>query len=79
MRPFGLKLLATLAALAPVTASGDVPEGLSRTSGSDVFLSDIDASTPSGVPEPAVWGMMIGGLAFAGAMLRRRKAVAALT
>jgi len=34
-------------------------------------------STPGnpGVPEPATWAMMIGGFAFAGAVLRRRKAV----
>ena len=78
MRPFGLKLLAMVAAFTPVTASGDVPQRPGSTSGSAIFLADIGTSAPGGVPEPAAWGMMIGGLAFAGGMVRRRKAVAAL-
>jgi len=32
------------------------------------------ASPPSGVPEPATWGMMIAGAAMAGAAVRRRRA-----
>jgi len=79
MRPFGLKLLAMVAVFTPVTASGNVRERPGWTSAPGVFLSDIGTGTPGGVPEPAAWGMMIGGLAFAGGMLRRRKAVAALT
>jgi hypothetical protein len=31
---------------------------------------------PGGVPEPATWAMMIGGFGMAGAMLRRRRALA---
>lgn len=57
---------------------GALPTGLSWTSQSGVFLTDIGAGTPGGVPEPAAWGMMIGGFAFAGGMLRRRKTVGAL-
>ena len=34
--------------------------------------------TSAGVPEPATWAMMIGGIGFAGGSLRRRKATAAL-
>ncbi|MBC9031896.1 PEPxxWA-CTERM sorting domain-containing protein [Sphingomonas sp. JC676] len=55
-----------------------LPNGLSWTSESGVFLTDIGAGNPGGVPEPAAWGMMIGGFAFAGGMLRRRKVVTAL-
>jgi hypothetical protein len=32
----------------------------------------VTALTPAGVPEPAAWGMLIGGFAFAGSALRRR-------
>lgn len=32
------------------------------------------ASPPSGVPEPATWGMMIAGAGMAGAAVRRRRA-----
>ncbi|MFL5298519.1 MAG: PEPxxWA-CTERM sorting domain-containing protein [Phenylobacterium sp.] len=34
-------------------------------------------SAAAPIPEPAAWGLMIGGFGMAGAMLRRRKAVAA--
>ena len=33
----------------------------------------ITATTTTAVPEPATWAMMIGGFAFAGAAMRRRK------
>jgi hypothetical protein len=48
--------------------------------GNDFALDDIDFGTtnPGGVPEPATWSLMIGGMGLAGAMLRRRKAVPAL-
>ena len=32
---------------------------------------------PGGVPEPAIWALMISGFGMAGAMLRRRRWVAA--
>ena len=34
-------------------------------------------NTSTGVPEPATWGLMIGGFGLAGVALRRRRAVAA--
>ena len=47
-------------------------------SGNDFVLDDIafGATRPGGVPEPASWALMIGGFGMAGAMLRRRRAVA---
>ncbi|WP_256731615.1 PEPxxWA-CTERM sorting domain-containing protein [Sphingomonas sp. dw_22] len=38
----------------------------------------VDFSDPAGVPEPAAWGMMIGGLGLAGASMRHRRRKAAL-
>jgi hypothetical protein len=35
------------------------------------------AANGAGVPEPATWAMMIGGFGLAGAMLRRRRTLAA--
>lgn len=34
---------------------------------------DVDYATAGAVPEPATWAMMIGGFAFAGAAMRRRR------
>ena len=43
------------------------------TTGPDGFVSvTLGAATPAGVPEPANWAMMIGGLGLAGAASRRR-------
>lgn len=39
------------------------------------WISDVNTGT--GVPEPATWTMLIGGMALAGAALRRRRAIAA--
>jgi hypothetical protein len=41
--------------------------------GADISGSFSFASPPSGVPEPATWGMMIAGAAMAGAAVRRRR------
>jgi hypothetical protein len=43
--------------------------------GSAVSGSYTLASPPSGVPEPAAWGMLIAGAAMAGAAVRRRRSV----
>jgi hypothetical protein len=45
-------------------------------SGNDFALDDIVLSTAA-VPEPATWALMIAGFGGAGAMLRRRRSVAA--
>ncbi|MHA6718367.1 PEPxxWA-CTERM sorting domain-containing protein [Sphingomonas sp. RS6] len=42
------------------------------------FKADFSAGATSGVPEPAAWGMLIGGFGFAGAAIRRRRAVGSL-
>ena len=42
-----------------------------------VGLSGHDYATSAAIPEPATWGLMIGGFGLAGAALRRRRAVAA--
>lgn len=44
--------------------------------GSDISGSFSFASPPSGIPEPATWGMMIAGAGMAGAAVRRRRASA---
>lgn len=44
----------------------------------DDFAGTADAVVvEGGVPEPATWALMIGGFGFAGATLRRRKAITA--
>lgn len=56
--------------------------GLGLKDGQYVFRSSNDTLTVniggSAVPEPAAWGMMIGGFAFAGGALRRRSGRALL-
>ena len=43
------------------------------TTGADGFASvTLGAATPAGVPEPASWALMIGGLGLAGSAARRR-------
>lgn len=55
-----------------------VPATIYYTYGGKVY-SGIDlTSNPGnagGVPEPATWGMLIGGFAMAGGMIRRRRSV----
>ena len=49
-----------------LTVVGTVPSGSGSFSGTLTF-------TPSAVPEPASWAMMIGGIGVTGGALRRRK------
>lgn len=49
--------------------------GAYNDNGAEGFTATLKAvtpGTPGGVPEPAAWGMMIGGFGLAGGMLRRR-------
>lgn len=39
-------------------------------------ITDIELPPTPGVPEPAAWGMLIGGFGMAGAAMRRRQSVA---
>lgn len=55
---------------------GALPDGLSFTSQSGVFLSGLSGPAP-GVPEPASWAMLIAGFGLVGARLRRRRAALA--
>ncbi len=48
------------------------------TSSGNSFEFDNFAGTVGGVPEPATWGLMIVGFSGIGAMLRRRRGMAAL-
>lgn len=49
----------------------NLPTNVSYTSDSGVFLTA--TNVPSGVPEPSIWLMMIGGFALIGISLRRRR------
>lgn len=68
-------------------AGGKAPTGFSF-SGNSVFLnvsgqsfdaSDFTTLSVAGVPEPAQWALMIGGLGFAGVAARRRRAAIRVT
>ncbi|MHA6720259.1 PEPxxWA-CTERM sorting domain-containing protein [Sphingomonas sp. RS6] len=50
--------------------------GAPDLTGANIGTATITAVTAGAVPEPASWGLMIGGFAFAGAALRRRSAQA---
>jgi len=50
---------------------GTLPDGLTFSSASGVFLTD--RGMPGGVPEPASWALMLGGFGLAGAAVRRRR------
>ncbi|MHA6718473.1 PEPxxWA-CTERM sorting domain-containing protein [Sphingomonas sp. RS6] len=57
-------------------ATGAIGFGLNRLGSADNFSFNGAAPNPTGVPEPAAWGLLIGGFGFAGASLRtRRRAV----
>ena len=49
-----------------VVGNGDAPAGSTGSYGGQLTF------TPSAVPEPASWAMMIGGIGFMGGALRRR-------
>ena len=52
----------------------NIGSGTNFAGGNDFAIDNISVSTV--VPEPMTWTLMIGGFGFAGAMLRRRRAVA---
>ncbi|WP_294329795.1 PEPxxWA-CTERM sorting domain-containing protein [uncultured Sphingomonas sp.] len=63
----------TLAAFSPGAASLTFTFNQTGGAGSAISGSFTLASPPSGVPEPATWGMMIAGAGMAGAAVRRRR------
>jgi hypothetical protein len=58
------------------TFSGVAHSGVLVGGNAELGVDDLTLKT-GGVPEPAEWALMIGGLGLAGATLRRRRAVAA--
>lgn len=57
-----------------ISPSGQLRVSFANTNtGADGFASvTLGAATPTGVPEPATWAMMIGGFGMAGAASRKR-------
>ncbi|PZU49427.1 MAG: hypothetical protein DI568_05435 [Sphingomonas sp.] len=54
-----------------------LPDGYSYVSAGGLTFRPLNPST-GGVPEPAIWAMMIAGFGLTGAALRRRQRVAAV-
>lgn len=54
---------------------GPLPDGLSWTSQSGVFLSGIGNGGGGVVPEPATWAMLIIGFGLVGSTMRRRRII----
>lgn len=52
--------------------------GILNGYGFETSANTVITATTAAVPEPATWAMMIGGFAFAGSVLRRRKSAATL-
>lgn len=69
-------VLAPLASLVNSSAIEGTIVAKNMTLNGEVHLGTYNGSSaflPTGVPEPATWGMMIGGFMMAGGMLRLRK------
>jgi hypothetical protein len=64
--------------LSQLTGYGPVRAGLIMITQTGLYgTAEARQGFGMGVPEPATWGLMIGGFATVGAMLRRRRAVLA--
>jgi hypothetical protein len=56
-----------------------LPEGVTFTSDSGVFLTKAPLGETGGVPEPAAWALMLAGFGSIGAILRSRRGGAVVT
>ena len=52
--------------------------GMLNGYGFETSANTVITATTAAVPEPATWAMMIGGFAFAGSVLRRRRSATAV-
>jgi PEP-CTERM motif len=52
-----------------------LPDNVTFTSASGVFLSALNPAGPGAVPEPATWAMMLLGFGLVGSTMRRRAAI----
>ena len=57
--------------------SGSSPTGTGAMTITRVAFDNATQAVPGAVPEPATWGLMLGGFGLTGAALRRRSAAAA--
>jgi hypothetical protein len=71
--PYGIKISTTGITNADRVSFGYPPAAFAAD-GREDFVLLLTYGVTSAVPEPAAWGMMIAGMGFAGAALRRRKA-----
>ncbi|MET0309865.1 MAG: PEPxxWA-CTERM sorting domain-containing protein [Sphingomonas sp.] len=74
--PYGITLSTTGITSADRMSFGNPPTAFKGDGNADFVL--LLRSGVTAVPEPAAWGLLIGGMGFAGAALRRRKAGAQL-
>ena len=73
----GIEQVFTIVDNVPFTTdSGDHPPGPDPRTYETGFLYFDGAISTGGAPEPATWALMLGGFGLAGAMLRRRTALA---
>lgn len=76
-------VLGTFTPLGSIASLGDTPASLTFSftqtggAGSAVSGSFSFAAPPAVIPEPATWGMLIGGFGLTGAAMRRRRTVVA--